>query len=139
MKALGVQIKSNEAILVVLSKQPDGTVTQSVECTTFEIKDIYNSNQIRQFRDQINIAFDSIKPDRIAICKRNENGKGMMAPSPVSFKLEGIIQLYEKIEVEFIAPQTTKAFLKKNVCSVLPFKKKQQDAFDVAYYLLNSK
>jgi hypothetical protein len=63
----------------------------------------------------------------------------MMAPSPVSFKLEGIIQLYEKVEVEFVAPQTTKAFLKKNACPVLPFKKKQQDAFDVAYYLLNSK
>lgn len=139
MKALGIQIKSNEAILVVLTKQGDGTVTQSIEGTTFEIKDIYNSNQIRQFRDQIIIAFDSIKPDRIAICKRNENGKGMMAPSPVSFKLEGIIQLYDKVEIEFVAPQTTKAFLKKNPCPLLPSKKKQQDAFDVAYYLLNSK
>ncbi len=124
---------------MVLTKQTDGTITQSTEGTTYEIKDIYSSNQVKQFRDQINIAFDTIKPDRIAICKRNENGKGMMAPSPVSFKLEGIIQLYEKIEVEFVAPQTTKAFLKKSTCSIIPSKKYQQDAFDVAYYLLNSK
>ncbi|MBL7839395.1 MAG: DUF3010 family protein [Cyclobacteriaceae bacterium] len=139
MKVLGIQIKSKEAILVILTQDGSGNIVQTDECTTFEITDIYNSNHVKQFRNQINIAFDTIKPHRIGICKRNENGKGMMAPSPVSFKLEGIIQLYDKIDVEFVAPQTTKAFLKKNTCSIVPSKKYQQDAFDVAYYLLTAK
>lgn len=135
MKALGIQIKTNEAILVIL-KEKDGEITQTDECAKFEIADIYNSNHVRQFRDQINIALDTIKPNRVGIYKRNVNGKGKMAPSPASFKLEGIFQLYEKSDIEFVAPATIAAFLKKNPAPIKAKNKYQQDAFDLAYLLL---
>jgi hypothetical protein len=136
MKALGIQIKSTGAILVVLKKDAASSITQTDECTKFEIADIYDSQQVRRFRDQINVALETIKPTKVGICKRNANGKGKMAPSPASFKLEGIIQLYDKIEIEFVAPQTVQAFLKKNPCPTNPKNKYQQDAFDLAYLLL---
>ncbi|MGB4773320.1 MAG: DUF3010 family protein [Chitinophagaceae bacterium] len=133
-KTIGLQIKGGEAILVVLKMQDDGTVIQTNECARFSIEDHTKPEQVRQFRNQINSAFDSIRPDSIAIVARNANGKGEMAPSPLSFKLEGIIQLYEDIPVTLVWKQTLSAFYKKKTKSIAPKHKYQQDAFDVAYY-----
>lgn len=137
MKVLGIQIKSTEAVLVVLVRQSDGSIVQTNECTKFGIADIYDSVQVRHFKEQVRVALDSIKPDRIGICKRNENGRGKMAPSPASFKLEGMFQLYDKVDILFVAPQTTAAFIKRTPCPLTPSKGYQGDALNVAFYLLS--
>lgn len=134
MKTIGIQIIGGEAILVVLKKQDDGTIIQTNECAKFSIGDHTNPEQVRQFREQINSAFDTIQPDSIGIVARNANGRGDMAPSPLSFKLEGIIQLYEDINVQLIWKQTTSAYFKKNTKTLTPKHKYQTDAFDAAYY-----
>lgn len=137
MKTIGIQIKSKEAILVVLEKDAAGKITQSNESAKFGIDDPTKPIQVRQFRDQINAAFDSIEAVRIGIVARNVNGKGDLAPSPVSFKLEGIIQLYDTVDVEQVWKQTTIAYFKKNTKTGSPKNKYQEDAYDVAYYLMN--
>jgi indole-3-glycerol phosphate synthase len=137
MKTLGIQIKTNEAIFVVLSSDSIGTVTQTDESTKFSLHNPEDSTQVKQFRDQINSAFDSINPDKIAIMARNANAKGRMTPSPISFKLEGIIQLYEKKEIQLISALTTNAYFKKHQQTIVPKNKYQQDAFDIAYYIMH--
>jgi hypothetical protein len=137
MKTIGIQIKSKEAILVVLEKDKLGKIVQTSESVKFDIEDPSKPNQIKQFRDQINSAFDSIRASRIGIVARNANGKGQRAPSPISFKLEGIIQIYDKLEIELIWPQTTIAFFKKHPKNVVARNKYQEGAFDVAFYLIN--
>ncbi len=137
MKVIGIQIKSKEAILVVLEKDTAGNITQTNESAKFSIDDPANPNQVKQFRDQINASFDSIGASRIGIVARNANGKGERAPSPISFKLEGIIQLYDKIEIELVWKQTTNAYFKKNTKTSTSKNKYQEDAFDLAYYLIN--
>ncbi len=47
MKTLSIQIKSNEAILVVLDKQVDGNTVQTNECTKFLVEDHTNSDHIK--------------------------------------------------------------------------------------------
>ncbi len=136
MKTIGIQIKSTSAILVVLEKNYNGIISQTSESAKFDIQDPNNSDQIKQFRDQINAAFDSIKPTKIGIMARNANAKGDRSPSPVSFKLEGIIQLYDKVNVEFVWPQTLAANFKKKPKISSAKLKYQEDAFDVAYYLI---
>ncbi|SRR6266542_2215835 len=136
MKILAVQIKSSEAILVVLKKNDDGLIFQTNESTKFQLADHSNSNQVKQFRDQINAAFDTIEPDRIIILARNANGKGRLAPSPVSFKLEGIMQLYTKKNIEFMWPQTISAYLKKEPIALKAENKYQQDALHAAYIII---
>jgi len=136
MKAIGIQIKSNEAILVVLEINNAGIIIQTNESTKFDIYDPSKPNQVRQFHDQINSAFDSIAPSQIGVMARNAKAKGQRAPSAFSFKLEGIIQLYEKCDIELIWPQSIAAFYKKNPRLQQPRNKYQQDAFDVAFYLL---
>lgn len=137
MKTIGIQIKSKEAIFVVLQKDVLGKITQTNESAKFVIDDPTQPKQIRQFRDQINAAFDSIGASRIGIVARNANGKGDRAPSPISFKLEGIIQLYEKNDLEQVWKQTTSAYFKKNVKSLSAKNKYQDDAFNVAYFLIS--
>ncbi len=137
MKVLGIHIKSNEAILVVLKKDDQGVISQLPESTKFKIDDPTDSIQVRQFRDQVNTAFDSISPDKIGIMARNYKAKGTRAPSPISFKLEGIIQLNEKYPISLIWPQSIAALFKKNKPSFLPNKKLEEDAFNVAFYLIN--
>lgn len=137
MKTIGIQIKSTEAIMVVLEKDAAGNISQTNESAKFGIDDPTKPNQIRQFRDQINTAFDSIGAERIGIVARNANGKGDRVPSPISFKLEGIIQLYDKTEIELVWKQTTIAYFKKNAKMASAKNKYQEDAFDVAYFLIN--
>lgn len=139
MKIIGIQIDADEAILVVLNKNAEGTITQTDECVRFNLADHTNSAQVRQFRDQVNSTFDLINPSIIGIKMRNAKAKGsagVRPPSPISFKLEGIIQLYTKCDIEFVWPQTITAFKKKHGNFPLSKNKYQQDAFDIAYYLL---
>jgi hypothetical protein len=138
MKAIGIQIDGNEIILVALHQDENGIVTQTNESVRFNIADHTISDQVQQFRDQINSTFDLISPIAIGVKMRNAkatSGK-VRPPSPISFKLEGIIQLYRKCQIDFVWPQTIIAFKKKNEEFPLAKNKYQQDAFDVAYYLL---
>lgn len=137
MRTIGIQIKSTEAILVVLEKDAAGNIFQLAESAKFDIGDSAIPHQVKHFRDLINSAFDSIGASRIGVVARNANGKGQRAPSPISFKLEGIIQLYERVEIELVWPQTTIAHFKKKPKTATAEKKYQDDAFDVAYYLIN--
>lgn len=137
MKTIGIQIKSSEAILVVLEKDINGVVSQTNESVKFGITDPTKGNQVKQFRDQINAAFDSIKPNKIAIVARNANAKGDRTPSPVSFKLEGIIQLYDKVDVELFYKITTMSFFKKNALTGKAKHKYQDDAYELAHYLIS--
>lgn len=142
MKVVGIQIEGNEIIAVVLEKSADGIIIQTDESNRFDVTDHTNSSQIQQFRDQLNSYLDSVNPSRIGIRMRNAKVKSsskVRPPSPISFKLEGIIQLYEKIEIEFIWPQTITAFKKKNESSLLSNHKYQQEAFDIAYFLINKR
>ncbi len=137
MKTLSIQIKSNEAILVILKKEADGSIVQTTESTKFLLEDHTNSDQVKQFLVQINAAIDTINPDKIVVLARNANAKGKMTPSPISFKLEGIIQLYDKKKVDFIWPQGVTAYLKKNNVQLQALHKYQQDALVAAYMTLN--
>ncbi len=136
MKTIGLQIEGNEIILVVLKKQGDGSIIQTDDCIRCKVDDHNDSIQIQQFNDQVNSTFDSIKATKIGIRARNGKAKGTRSPSPISFKLEGIIQLYKNTEIVFIWPQTITAFKRKHQIPDSKHKY-QQEAFDVAYYLLN--
>lgn len=136
MKAIGIQIEGNDAVLVVLIKDDNGIITQTNECVKLNLADHTDSVQVQQFRDQINCTLDSIKPTIVGIKARIAKAGGKLSPSPVSFKLEGIIQLYTKVSIDFVWSQTISAYKKKNDVFPSSKNKYQQDAYDVAFYLL---
>jgi hypothetical protein len=135
MKTVGIQISGSEAIIVVLEEDGENII-QLPESTKVKIDNHDDALQVKQFRDQIDVLLDAIKAEKIGVLARNPKAKGRMAPSPLSFKLEGIIQLYDKQDIEFIWPQSIHAFKKKNKIPETSLKY-QQDAYNVAFYLLN--
>ncbi len=138
MKTIGFQLKSNEAIIVVLDQDENGVVFLTEESIKLKVDDHLKSEEISQFRNQVFSLFDNLKPNSIGIIVRNSKGKGIHAPSPISFKLEGIIQLYDKLEVDLIWPKSLDAFVKKNPVPVKAKHNYQESALNLAYYLLEN-
>jgi hypothetical protein len=69
----------------------------------------------------------------IGIIKRQTKGK--FSASSVSFKLEAIMQCYDKCEVEFVSKVSLNAFYKKNDFQLTIQHKYQTDAARLAQYL----
>lgn len=136
MKAIGIDIDKKRAICFALEKDDKGIFNNLTgEFKYLEITDDHNNNEIREFQSAIHAFFDSINPDTIAIISRQT--KGRFASSVYSFKLEGLIQCYKKVDIKFVTKQTLSAFYKKNPFTVEFGNKYQEDAAKLAFYLLD--
>lgn len=136
MKAIGIEIDKKRAICYALEKDSHGSYINLAEKFKYlEIQEDQDNRQIRDFQSTIHAFFNDIDPDAIAIVARQTKGK--FSASPFSFKLEGLIQCYHKINVEFISPQTLSAFYKKNTLTATFENNYQENALKLANYLLN--
>lgn len=136
--AIGIEIDGRKVIACVLKKD-DG----EIENCTGNYKPIILENDdvaanVVLFRNSLFATFDAYNPSVIIIKARNPKGKGAYAPSPISFKVEGIIQTYEKCDVRLIAPQTVAAYFKKRTPVISPKFGYQEAAFNLAYHHLDS-
>lgn len=135
MTTIGIEIDGHDAILIILEKDKNGTILQKeTSIKKIELKNDMENLEVKQFQEVVYSHFKSQSPDKIGIIRRN--AKGQKAASPMSFKLEGIIQLYDKIDIQFIHPATIRAFLKKNPLPFEPKFKYQTPALELAHYLL---
>lgn len=134
MKVLGISLEGSTAIFSGLEKTESGIYEISDKLKKVQLKDHLDSKEVQSIYETIHSFLERNNFDGIAIIKRGT--KGTFAASPISFKIEGLIQMYEKIEVEFIAPATLRAFYKKNENTHTPKYAYQKAANDLAYYLL---
>ena len=135
MKVLGISLEGSTAIFSALEKQGDNITDLSANFKKVELKDHLDSNEVKALQSALHDLFDQGEFDRIGIIKRGT--KGRFAASVITFKIEGLIQLYKKCEVEFVASATLKAFYKKNTNSIIPKYSYQKTANGLAFYLLN--
>jgi len=135
MKVLGIEIKGTCAIFCALE---ENTTINDItgKFTKLEIKDDENGEEIHEFVDILHSHFDEMQFAKIAILKRVKSVKARFPPSPISFKLEGLIQMYKNTEISFVPPQTIRAFLKKNTNTFNPKFDYQKSSSELAYYLL---
>lgn len=137
MKTCGIDLKACDAIVVIL----EGTKAswEFIECETRKISlpNDEDSSQLRGFRESVNALVKHHGILRIAIKKRAKKGK--YAGGPVSFKMEGVVQLVDNCEVLLLAPQTIAKVLKSNASLILPasLNKYQHDAFYTAFTALD--
>ncbi|WP_070138424.1 DUF3010 family protein [Crocinitomix algicola] len=138
MKTLGIEIKGRKVIIVALEKV--GGVITDITGTykPIELENDTEAQNLRMFKDTLLACFDNFSPDAIVIKYRNPKGKGDRAPSPISFKIEGIIQLYEHCPILMVFPQTISAYFKKNRISLNAKYTYQNDALKYAYYYLSN-
>lgn len=134
MKVLGISLEGSTAIFSGLEKADAGIFEISDKLKKVQLKDHLDSKEVQSIYETIHSFLERNEFDEIAIIKRGT--KGTFAASPISFKIEGLIQLYEQKDVEFIAPPTLRAFYKKNENSFTPKYAYQKAANDLAFYLL---
>lgn len=136
MRVIGIEIDKKRAVCFALEQDSQGTVINLTgEFRYLEIREDQDSREIKIFQSALHAFFNSINPDAIAIVTRQT--KGRFASSTFSFKIEGLIQVYDRVDVEFVSPRTLSAYYKNNTLSV-PFDNNyQENAAKLANYLLN--
>jgi len=134
MKVIGIHIDKTKAIFYVI--EMDGFSHLKNLTGDFRyliLKDDTNNANIREFQRTVHAFFDKQSPDRIAILARQT--KGRFRSAPLSFKIEGLIQCYEEIDVEFVSGPKMGAYFKKNEFDLPLEFDYQEQAAKVAYYI----
>ncbi|GGD42964.1 hypothetical protein GCM10012288_16590 [Malaciobacter pacificus] len=121
MKLCGIELKSNNVILVVL----DDNKYCDLKIKKLILEDDEKQGDIRQFCNDFLLFLEQNQIDKVVIKKRAK--KGNFAGGAVTFKLEGLIQLNPMCEVELISPQAISSFEKKNMIDFPNELKKYQE------------
>jgi len=136
MKTIGIQIEGSTYIICVLEETSSG-IKLLGESKKLSLKDHLDCNEVKNLQQELFLTFDALQPDRIGyIARQHKVRRGQNPPSALSFKLEGLLQLYTKKDVEAIWPISVSSFLKKNPISGLSKYNYQEKATNLAYYLL---
>ncbi len=127
----GIELKSSEAILVVIEITDDGYYFVDIDPKKIKLGDDESNALIKSFHDAVvNFSKDN-HIDTLVIKKRAKKGK--MAGGAISFKLEAIIQLNGVAEVSFVSGQGIAAANKKDPFEMPEgIKKYQENAFMAA-------
>jgi hypothetical protein len=128
MTLCGIEIKGSEAIIAVAA--PDLThVTMATKKIALEDDD--EAANVKAFASQVAAFVRDNGITRIAIKKRSK--KGEFAGGPTTFKIEGVLQLLDGVEVTLLSPQTINAQNKKhNFDLPATLNKYQHEAFKTA-------
>ncbi len=84
----------DKVIIAALRKEADEIKNFTGSYKPILMEDDNDAANVILFRNALFATFDSFNPFVILIKTRNPKGKGSYAPSPISFKVEGIIQTY---------------------------------------------
>ncbi|KAA8706525.1 MULTISPECIES: DUF3010 family protein [Pseudomonas] len=128
MTLCGIEIKGSEAIIAVAA--PDLThVTMATKKIALEDDD--EAANVKAFASQVAAFVRDNGITRIAIKKRSK--KGEFAGGPTTFKIEGVLQLLDGVEVTLLSPQTINAQYKKHSFELpATLNKYQHEAFKTA-------
>ena len=108
MNICGIELKANNAILVVLKNNEyiDTKIKKII------IEDDEKQEDIRKFCNEFLDFLEKNKIKKVFIKKRAK--KGTFSGGAVTFKLEGLIQLNPLCSVDLISSQSISTFEKKN-------------------------
>ncbi|MBI5593501.1 MAG: DUF3010 family protein [Deltaproteobacteria bacterium] len=127
----GIELKSSEAILLVLEDTAGEVAFIDIEPRKIKIGDDESVAAIKSFFDSfVNFVRDN-HVDIVVLKKRAK--KGQMAGGAVSFKLEALIQLNGLAKVEFVSGQGIAASNKREPFNIPDeLNKYQRNAFMTA-------
>ena len=126
MKVCGIELKSNQVILTVLEKQDDDIVIYvDLKIKKISLEDDECNESVKVFFSQINTFLEENKIEKIFIKKRAK--KGNFAGGPVTFKMEGLMQMNFICGVDLIPAATVNSYEKKNTIDFPSSLKKYQE------------
>src|SRR3989344_3389220 len=112
MTLCGIEIKGSEAIIAVASLNNQTLTHVALATKKIALEDDDDAANVKAFATQVKAFVQDNAIERIAIKKRSK--KGEFAGGPTTFKIEGVFQLLEGVEVTLLSPQTINAQAKKH-------------------------
>ncbi len=133
MKSIGIELKSNEARIVVLEGTPENYEILILEKNKIKLEETKNQESVKLFQKEFSELFQWLDPNLIGIKERMS--KGRFAGGAISFKMEGLIQTTD-YPINLIHSASIKSKLKDAFIDISGLAKYQEEAFRVALYLL---
>ena len=128
MTLCGIEIKGSEAIIAVAAQDLTHVALPSKKIA---LDDDDEAANVKAFASQVAAFVRDNGITRIAIKKRSK--KGEFAGGPTTFKIEGVLQLLDGVEVTLLSPQTINAQHKKHNFELpVTLNKYQHEAFKTA-------
>jgi hypothetical protein len=127
----GIEIKGSEAIIAVASLDNQALNHIALATKKIALDDDDEAANVKAFAAQVKAFAQANGIERIAIKKRSK--KGEFAGGPTTFKIEGVFQLLDGVEVTLLSPQTINAQNKKHVFELpATLNKYQHEAYKTA-------
>ena len=138
MTICGIEIKGSEAIIAVASQDNQALTHVALATKKIALDDDDEAANVKAFATQVKAFVLDNGIQRIAIKKRSK--KGEFAGGPTTFKIEGVFQLLEGVEVTLLSPQTINAQNKKHSFDLpTTLNKYQHEAYKTACSTLMKK
>jgi Protein of unknown function (DUF3010) len=100
----GIELSASEARLVLLDGTRAAYTHVAVAPPKIVLADDENPDEVKAFKEAMYAFLRENHVEQIAIKKRNKRGD--YSGGPVSFKMEGLVQLYPECDVVLTSPQT---------------------------------
>jgi|TARA_B110000014_G_C20102678_1_gene579190 hypothetical protein len=140
MRACGVEIKGNDAIICVMSKENNLYDVPHTRVQKISISNAGDAEEVQKFQFTFEKLMEDYQVTNIYI--RGRALKGKFAGGPVGFKLEAAIQLIADLNVEIVAGSFVKKELLKSQIDIdfrdTGLKQYQEQAFSTVFACLES-
>ncbi|MBC3256224.1 DUF3010 family protein [Pseudomonas paralactis] len=138
MTICGIEIKGSEAIIALASLQNQTLTHVALATKKIALEDDDDAANVKAFAAKVKAFVQDNAIERIAIKKRSK--KGEFAGGPTTFKIEGVLQLLDGVEVTLLSPQTINAQNKKHSFDLpTTLNKYQHEAYKTACSTLMKK
>jgi len=101
MRVCGVELIGNEAIIAIMQLKGGLYDVPVVRANKFNLVDAINTVPLKKFQSDFKQLMTDYKVDTVVIKQRELKGK--FAGSPLSFKIEGALQLLSDVNVHVIS------------------------------------
>jgi hypothetical protein len=140
MKACGVEIKGNEAIICIMSKENNLYDIPHTRVQRISLDNAGDAEEVQKFQFTFAKLMEDYQVSHVLIKGRALKGK--FAGGPIGFKLEAAIQLISDLQVEVISSSFIKKELAKSQVDIdfrdTGLKQFQEQAFNSVFSYLET-
>jgi hypothetical protein len=140
MRACGVEIKSNDAIICIMSKENNLYDIPNTRVQKISLDNAGDAEQVQKFQFAFAKLMEDYKVTHVQIKGRALKGK--FSGGPIGFKIEAAIQLISDLQVEILAGSFIKKELSRSQIDIdfrdTGLKQYQEEAFTTVFAYLES-
>ena len=140
MRACGVEIKSNDAIICIVSKENNLYDIPNTRVQKISLDNAGDAEEVRKFQFAFAKLMEDYKVTHVQIKGRALKGK--FSGGPIGFKIEAAIQLISELEVEVLSGTFIKKELSRSQIDIdfrdTGLKQFQEQAFTTVFAYLEA-